>query len=102
MLNSLRYLISNGLAQAGYSSTIVAPVLSIFTLLESELAMSNFQFSSALEEQFQKLDQAILLSTDQGEGIEDPDFLDEDEEEEEDDWYDDEYEDDLDDDDDDE
>ena len=77
MLKPLRYLISHGLVQAKYDSTIISPLLNIFTLLDNELAMLNFEVSPELSKELDKLDQAILLLSD--EGIEDPDLLDEDE-----------------------
>jgi hypothetical protein len=79
MLQPIRYLIAHGLVQAKYDSTIIAPLLNIFTLLDNELSMLNFEMSPELSKELEKLDQAILLLSD--EGIEDPDLLDDDEDE---------------------
>ena len=100
MLQPIRYLVSHGLVQAKYDSTIIAPLLNIFTLLDNELSMLNFEVSPELAAELEKLDQAILLLSD--EGIEDPDLLDDDDDlslDEDDDSLDDDWSDDEDDDD---
>ena len=71
MLSPLRFLIASGLKDAGFNSTILSPILNIFTLLDSELNMMSFQPSPELEKEFLKLEQGILLanedlSTDEG------------------------------------